>query len=261
MMNELFNKVRSNSRIKKIVEICLIVLFGLYIFSIPSFSARTKYNLITYALMFGSAAFVGIYYIFYCKLIFNKKLLIPFVFALESLIGTTLHSHEFRHWLTIVLLSVTLVIFYYGFSAINNKRLIFKLISYSFLAFALYFAYYYRVQIVKLNFKTPLGNHFDNVNAVGTYFSLGSSFFLYLSLTAKKKRELFYFLPSFVMLGLGLFTGSRHFIITTGFTFIVTIAYSTLIIFFIYGFYYFIYNCTIFCCASNPTSCFVKRAY
>lgn len=226
MISDMFSKIRESSKIKKFLEISLIISIALYTFSIPSFSGRVKWNLISYALMILSASLVVIKYFFYDKFFFDRRLLILLVFALEAFIGTAIWSHSFRHWITIVLLYITFVIFYYGFNAIGNKRLIYKIISCSLFAFGLYFGFVYRDSILRFNLGTPLGTAFDNVNTIGTYFSLASAMFLYLALTSKRKIEWVYFIPSFVMLFLGLFTGSRHFIITTGAAFIATILVS-----------------------------------
>lgn len=223
MFKDLIVKLRNNARFHKIVDICLIVSLALYVFSIPSFSARTKFNLISYAFMGLSAGFVAVKYVLYKKFEFQKRLLILLVFAIEAFIGTALHSHEFRHWFTIVLLFITLVVFYYAYNAIDNKRLIFMVIAIPLFAFSIYFAIHYRGEIFKFNLDEPLGTYFDNVNTVGTYFSLGTILFLYLAITAEKKIEWLYLIPCIVMLFFGLFTGSRHFIIVTGAAFIVSI--------------------------------------
>lgn len=223
MLKRLVLRIKSNQVFNKIIGICLLIVFALYIFSIPSFSGRSKLNLVSYGFMIFAALFVVLKYAFYEKFVFNRRLLILLIFALEAFIGTALFSHDFRHWLTILLMFLTLIVFYYGFCTIKNKRLIYKIIAFSFLAFGLYFAIHYRGSILKLDLENPMGEYFDNVNTVGTYFSLGSAIFLYLAITFKRKTEWLYLIPAFLMLFLGMFTGSRHFIITTGVTFIVAI--------------------------------------
>ena len=101
-----------------------------------------------------------------------------------------------------------------------------KIVAFALLAFGLYFLFVYRASILRLNFNESLGVFFDNVNTIGTYFSLGSALFLYLGLTYSKKIEWLYFIPCLLMLFLGLFTGSRHFIITTGIAFVASIIVS-----------------------------------
>lgn len=223
MFRGLVEKLKANTKFHKVLDVSLIVCLALYVFSIPSFSARAKLNLISYAFMALSAGIVVIKYIVYEKFFFDKRLLILLVFAIEAFIGTAMYSHDFRHWFTIVLLFLTLIVFYYAYNLIDNKRLIYIIIAASLFAFSIYFAIHYRSEIFKFNLEESLGGYFDNVNTVGTYFSLGTILFLYLALTGKRKIEWLYFLPCIMMLFFGLFTGSRHFIITTGFAFIVTI--------------------------------------
>lgn len=216
MFNRLISSLKNSDRAHKIINIALLACLALYIFSIPAFSARAKWNYVSYFLMALCAAITAAEYVLYEKLFFDRRLLIFAVFILEALVGTAIFSHDFRHWLTIILVTLSLVIFYYAFSAIKDKRLIYQIVAFSFLAFGVYFAFVYRGRV--LTFKLsgePLGTEFDNVNAVGTYFSIGSVLFLYLALFNKKKIEYLYLIPALGMLYLGIFTGSRHFLITT----------------------------------------------
>ena len=222
MMERLFLRIKSNSKINVLLSIALILSLCAYVFSIPMFSALPKLNLISYALMAATAFIVFLKYFFYEKFVFNRRLLILLIFAIEAFIGTAFYSHDFRHWFTIVLLVVELFVFYYAFSAIGNRKWILRIISYGLFGFALYFAYYYRSDLLKFNLDKPLGTDFDNVNTVGTYFSLGSALFLYLALTSKRWFEWVHIIPCVVMLVLGFFTGSRHYIITTGAAFLTT---------------------------------------
>lgn len=216
MLNRLITSLRNNDRAHKIINITLIACLALYIFSIPAFSARAKWNYVSYFLMALCAMMTLLEYIIYEKFFFDRRLLIFVAFVLEALIGTVIFSHDFRHWLTIILVVLSLVIFYYAFSAIKDKRLIYQVIAFAFLAFGAYFAivYYKRVLTFRISGES-LGTYFDNVNAVGTYFSIGSVLFLYLALFNKKKLEYLYIIPALAMLYLGIFTGSRHFLITT----------------------------------------------
>lgn len=216
MFNRLITSLRNSDKAHKIINIVLLVSLALYIFSIPAFSARAKWNYVSYFLMALCAANTLVEYILYEKFFFDRRLLIFLVFILESLIGTIIFSHEFRHWITIILVTLSLVVFYYAFNLIKDKKLIYLIIAFALLAFGVYFAivYYKRVLTFKIS-GDALGGYFDNVNAIGTYFSVGSVLFLYLALFNTKKLEYLYLIPTLGMLYLGLFTGSRHFLITT----------------------------------------------
>lgn len=226
MIHSLVNRLKDNKKLNNVLSFCLILFLSLYIFSLPAFSGRPKFNLISYAFMGISFVLVVEIYLLYKPFLLDKKLLIILLFVIETFIGTVIYSHEFKHWFTIVLLFFSLVVFYYGFRIINNKRLILKIIAFALLAFGIYFAWHYRGIVLKFNIEEPIPLYFDNQNTLGTYFSLGSAIFLYLAVCHEKKIEWLYLLPCFAMLFLGLFTGSRHFIITTGVAFISTILIS-----------------------------------
>ena len=216
MFNRLISSLKNSERAHKIINVALLACLALYIFSIPAFSARPKWNYVSYFLMALCTAMTVSEYVLYEKFFFDRRLLIFAVFILETLIGTAIFSHGFRHWLTIILVTLSLLIFYYGFNAIKDKKIIYQMIAFSFLAFGAYFTivYYKRVLTFKVS-GGALGEYFDNVNAVGTYFSVGSILFLYLALFNKKKLEFLYLIPALGMVYLGVFTGSRHFLITT----------------------------------------------
>ncbi len=216
MFSRLIASFRSSNRAHKIINVALLVGLTLYIFSIPAFSARAKWNYVSYFLMALCAALTIVEYVLYEKFFFDRRLLIFAVFIIEALVGTAIFSHDFRHWITIILVTLSLVVFYYAFNLIKDKRLIYLIIAFAFLAFGAYFAIVYYKRVLTFKFSgEALGGYFDNVNTVGTYFSIGSVLFLYLALFNKKKLEFLYIIPAIGMLYLGLFTGSRHFLITT----------------------------------------------
>ena len=74
MISCLLSRLKNNRKINVISYIVLIVLLFLYIFSIPSFSGRTNFNLITYALMALCAVVVIFRYALYDRFIFDRKL-------------------------------------------------------------------------------------------------------------------------------------------------------------------------------------------
>lgn len=212
-MKKIIGNLRNNVVFKRILYFTMIIFLFLYVFSIPSFSGRPVWFILSYILMGALSASVVLYTFLYTKFEFNRRLILPGFFAIFAFVGTVIYSHEFRIWLTVLLMFVTLVVFYYSFVAINNKRLIFKIFVYAFLAFGLYFAFIYRSQIIHLQLTSSrLGNYFDNVNTVGFYFAIAFSFSLYLALFYKNKREWLYYLPALLFFALGFFTGSRAFL-------------------------------------------------
>lgn len=212
-INSLLNKMRGNSKLKKITLYLVIVSMFLYTLSIPSFSGRAKIYLISYVLMALFAATTIFYVFVYDHFSFQKRHLLPVLFAAEALIGTAVFSHDFRRWVSIVLMVITLFVYYFAFIAINDSRLSLKIIVAAFLFFAFYFIIVYRNQIIKLNIDDRIGDYFDNPNAVGSYFSLSFAVSTYIAIIFSKKRDLFYLIPSAIFGLCGIFTGSRTFII------------------------------------------------
>ncbi len=206
--------MRDNAKIRKIAYYAIAVLTFLYIFSIPSFSGREKWNLISYFLMGLLGAFTILYTILYSKFKFNKLFIVILAFVAYSLIGTLIYSHEFRRWLTLILMTLTMFILYFAFMAINNNRLIFKILVFAFLGFSAYFLIVYRNSFSKLDLSyLRMGDYFDNLNTIGFYFSIAFSVSLYVGLLFKRKIELLYLLPSLLFFALGFLTGSRAFIL------------------------------------------------
>ncbi len=212
-INRLLTKMRDNSKLQHATLFSIISLMFLYTFSIPSFSGRERIYLVSYALM-ALFAFVTIFYtLAYGKFSLHKRCLIPVLFILEAIVGTAIYSHDFRRWLSIFLMVITLFVYYFAFCAIKNSRLSLKIIVVSFLAFAIYFIYIYKYQIFHLLIDDRIGIYFDNQNAIGSYFSLAFTISMYLAIMSEKKTDLFYLIPSGVFGLCGIFTGSRTFIV------------------------------------------------
>ncbi|MCR4661089.1 MAG: O-antigen ligase family protein [Clostridia bacterium] len=209
----LVDELRDNLKIKKIAYYLVAITMFLYTVSIPAFSGRAKIYIISYVLMALFAAATLFYVFVYDKFSFQKRHLISVLFALEAFIGTAIYSHDFRRWLSIFLMVITLFVYYFAFSAINNSRFSLKIIIFSFAVFALYFVIVYRNQILHLQISNRIGDYFDNPNAVGSYFSLAFSTSTYVAVMFEKKRELLYLIPSAIFVLCGIFTGSRTFIV------------------------------------------------
>lgn len=208
-------RLKNNKVLKTICYWGIIAFLFLYTFSIPAFSGRPKWYIISYFFMAALGGLTVFYTLLYTKFKLNKWFILPASFVGYALIGTIIYSHDFRHWLTLLLMLLTALIFYYAFAAIKNKRLIFIILAAAFSLFALYFAYIYRDPILHLRLTSArAGDYFDNVNAIGFYFAIAYSLALYLSLFRKSKWELFFLIPTIMFFVLGLFTGSRSFILS-----------------------------------------------
>ena len=213
-MKSLISKLRSNSHFKAITYWSIVVLLFLYTFSIPSFSGRGGWYIVSYFLMALFAVFTIIHTFLYSKFKINKWLILPASFVIFTLIGTSIYSHDFRMWLTLVLMLITLLVFYYSFDAIDNYRFLCKILLFAFLAFGIYYIIIYRDPIFHFRISdSRLGAYFDNVNAIGFYFTIAFTLSLFIGLFYKRKLELLYLIPALIFLFLGFFTGSRAFLI------------------------------------------------
>ena len=137
-LNAIISRLRKNAKLKNLVFYGLLFSMFLYTVSIPSFSGRAKYYLISYFFMAMFAFFTGFYVLVYDKFNFSKRLCVPVLFVLEALIGTAFYSHDFRRWISLVLMVITLFVYYFAFCAINKSRLILKIVIFSFLIFSSY---------------------------------------------------------------------------------------------------------------------------
>lgn len=223
-VTKFFDYLRVNLFIKKALFVLVVVFMFLYTVSIPSFSGREKVYLISYGLMALFGGFTFVYTLIYGKFAFQKRHLLPLLFVLEALIGTTIYSHDFRRWLSILLMVITLFVYYFAFSIIKS-RFSLKIIIFAFVFFSFYFVFVYRNEIIHLNIENRIGTYFDNQNAVGSYFSLAFAASTYVGVMFEKKRELLYLISSALFGLCGIFTGSR--------TFIVLVAVSVSVILFI----------------------------
>lgn len=220
-MKEFVGKIKNSNRIKQFVQISQLVLSSLYIFSLPSFSGRARFNLISYFLM-GLLLVNVIFDVFIYKK--NKirahYLLLP-AFVSFALLSTALFSHHFREWLTLFLLSLTYFVFLFVFLN-NNKFVLARIVTCSLFCFSLYFLIIYRNQVFNLSSFTDehsrLGWYFDNVNQIGSYFSVAYIFSLFIVLFSNKKIDLLFVLPALLFVYEGITTGSKAFM----FSFVVS---------------------------------------
>lgn len=220
-MRKFIFKLRQNLVLKKIFYWGIASFLFLYTFSIPSFSGRTGWSIISYFLMAALAGCTVVYTFLYTHFKINKWLLIPAAFALFAFLGTAFYSHSFVGtsgkigWTTLLLMFLTLVIFYYAFVAIENKKIILIALISAFLIFAFYFAFIYRNIIIHLQLSSDrISIYFDNQNTIGFYFAIAYALSLYSGLFFKRKIELLFLAPALIFLFLGFFTGSRAFLIS-----------------------------------------------
>ena len=215
-MNRLLEKMRNNLKLLKVLNILECFFLLVYTFSLPSFSARRPFNIISYVFMVLLIISTVLITLLNKTISFKLHFLVIPIFVVWIFIGTLLFSHNYRGALTLFLLSVSMFTFYFSFKAISNFKLIFYILILSILSFSLYFIAIYWKSII--NFQSyanggfRLGDHFDNVNHIGTYFFLGFSLTLYFLLFGSFKEK-FIFIIGILFLLLGMTTGSREFVV------------------------------------------------
>ena len=212
----LISKLRSNEKFKKVLYWAVIILFAGYIFAVPSFGGREKYNLIVYALLSILAIAVIVYVFLYKKFTFQPALIFIPLFVLYSFIGTAVFSKDFRGWFTIALLGVSFFVCFYSYHVIHDKRLIMNLIALGIFLFSLYFIYHYRNEILHYSSINPensrIGTYFDNQNGVAACCLVGISISLYLLFNTRGWIKLVYLLPIITIVVVGFVTQSRSFV-------------------------------------------------
>ena len=219
------SRLRSKKRIKTVLYFSECAALFFYIFSLPSFSGRYPLNYVSYAFMALLILVTFINLLLYFKPFIRLYLLIIPLFVFWAFLGTTLFSHDFRGWFSIVLLSITMFVFYYAFYIIKNYKLIMLIIILSLFSFCFYFLIIYWKDILDFRSFTGesfrLGGYFDNVNQIASYMSLGISLSLFFILFEKRKIYLILLIPVLVFGGIGLTTGSKKFIIISVITLLV----------------------------------------
>lgn len=207
--------MRESNKVRTVLKYCILFLFFVYLFSMPYFSNRTPFNYLVYFIFCVFAFFVVLYRFLYLKIKFDYRLLLLPAFASYACIGTIVFSHQFRVLLTVLLLSLSFVIFYLFLDCFENKRVILSLAVCSLILFSILFVLHYRNSILNFSERLGVDGYFDNINTIAYYFGACSVLSLYLALYFEKKWELIYLIPFIGTFALGLLSGSRSFLFTT----------------------------------------------
>lgn len=225
-INSMLSSLRSSPKLKKALIVCLIVLVGLYVFSIPTFATGNLFNHSNY-ICYALVGILGLVTVFSTLLYSSFKVrpvlfLIP-AFVLFALIGTLIYSNEYRSWLTLVLMVVVLFILFYAFRVIANKEAVLLTMILAFTLFAITYFIVLRKDIFVLSNFGRMGEPFEHPNTLSAYMVIASMLTMYSVFFFKKNVKYILLLPLAMFIVIGLTTGSRAFII---FVFIILIALS-----------------------------------
>lgn len=199
---------------KKILFFSIVFLLFFYVFSLPSFSDRVKLNYISYAVIILLGVSSLLYLILYSKISFDVSLFIMPAFATWALVGTILYSHQFRAWLTLILLSLTIFVLYWAFLCINDFCKTIQIVVGALFCFSIYFIIHYLAKGVLFS-GARIGDDFANVNTIGAYMTIGIGAALYLIMFKFRKLFLFFIVPILFFFVIGFLTGSKTFVICT----------------------------------------------
>lgn len=227
-MFKYIDKLRNSEKFKKITSVSILVLLIAYIFTIPSFSNRSTYNLITYGVMILFAFATIVFCFLYRGFKLHPAVFLLPCFAIFAFIGTARYSQNYRGWFSLILLSISLILFIYSFSALKSRISVLKAISIGLFLFTIYFGVIYRRELIdfrnfgKENFR--LGEIFDNPNGIASYMVIlfGASFSVVLFST--KKIDWLFLAATLSSCVVGVSTGSKTFILAV-FIFTVVLLY------------------------------------
>ena len=213
-MKNYISRFRESEKLNRILYWTILILSFAYIFSIPSFSSRTLFNIISYLLVGSLGVATFLFTFLYAKFLFHKELLFVPAFALFSFLGTVIYTRDFRMWLSIVMLTITFLVFYYVFQIVNKKTIILEIICNAISLFALYFVITYAKEIIESfsGQSVRLGSKFANVDAVSAVCAIGFASSLYLLFFLRTRYKYFHIINLVLIALVGISTISRTFI-------------------------------------------------
>lgn len=218
---KLIYNLQKSKTLGKTLKVSVAILVFLYILLIPSFGeSSSELNILVYVAMGLLSVVTVLYSYLFGDFKFNRfTLLIP-LFAVYAFIGTAIYSHEFKRWVSLVLLAISFFTFILSFKILKNKFLVIHIISIAFFLFSVLYIIHYRNDLIHFSAfatgKFRLGDDFDNPNGVAAFEVVGFAAPLYLLLFYKKKRRYFHALPLMLSIIVGVSTGSRSYILAIG---------------------------------------------
>lgn len=201
----------NESKAKSWLKNISIVLFALYVFSIPTFSNNYPYNYLSIFLCAAMCIAMSIYIAMYGKFIINSLVALLIVFNLVILTTHIINENMYSFPKTIVLLTIVAFILYNFFLVFENKSVVLYIILFISIVFSIVFIIHYKGSLFDFldNGFSRLGSDFDNENEIAKEISIFFLISLSLMLTSKKKLlNALFLLPLLLFLFLLLATGS-----------------------------------------------------
>lgn len=192
----------------KWLKILTAIFFGGYFTSILVVGELYPWNYLTYIFIVLLTITCLFSYLLEHKFYFDLRTIPYFLFvAYAVLISLIMKSTSIRNVLTFLMLAFSLLVCFYAFKLINNKKAIFYITLSSAIIYAIvFFALYYKEFISFKFLDVRLGGKLGNENTAGIIAIIFTSFASIVSIKEKKYWLLLLNLP-FILIGVS--TGSK----------------------------------------------------
>ena len=225
-LKSLFNfDYKKKTKINVILDICFLLLFLATLVSIPLFSFKTKYTIITWILTIATFLIIGFEFILYYKIKIDYIVVSLFLFLVSALLSSALNGFIEFVFTPLLLNAVTIILYLY-FKA--NNSIIKPSIAVIYLALCIFvFAYLvlYGKDVIAFNTER-LGTLFGDQNDIALFLSLCFSISVFLVLKSKVIIKIFAALMIALSFLCGASTGSKIFILSLAITLLATIIIS-----------------------------------
>ena len=202
---------QNESKFKCWLRLASISMFALYVFSIPTFSARHPFNYLSIAICALMCILMFSYICLYGRFQINLLVLLLIAFNFTILITHLINWNLSAFPKTIILMSLVAFILYNFVSSVENKNFVVYSILLSSVLFALIYIFHYRSQLfgfISSGFSR-LGGDFDNENEIAKEIAMFCLIALSLTITAKRpSHKLLYLVAVILFFFLLLTTGS-----------------------------------------------------
>lgn len=220
MVKKLIDKISfflERKNLVKKLENLILIIFGVYVFSLPTFSDIKPWNYFVYIIFFILSVLIVFYALAKKVNLRNRYIYIYLCFFVVILLGTFLFSKSFRLLLTVFLISISYSLFFIFFSLCTDKKKVISCIVVSLFVFSVVFGFYYKREIILCLkgsiLRIGLDEHFTSINSVASYFLYEFFLALYITLFYKNKLKYICILPIMSSLVFGLLLASRSFMI------------------------------------------------
>lgn len=204
------------NRLKFVLKAIILLLSFLTIATLPIFTYRTNFNLVTNALSISLAVSYFVYFLCFGELRLSCFSVSIILFVLETFIVTALTNFDLDGWLSLFnILAISVVIF--QATQLFNKKWLYPLFIYfGCLVLALFVVADNFSAIIALDFSR-IGGKFGDVNEVGLIFAIGIFFSIYLYDSFKSLFLKVLFPVSIILFFFLIFcTGSRGALLVAG---------------------------------------------